>query len=120
MVLSLASGSPEVLRTPVHFERRWIGMSMPARLVMSVSSKTHLHLSSGTEKTKLAGFPEFHRLALNAATANLQLQGKIKGSSDAPHSVCQASENGQTSAAEYMSAPQQARERHMLRIQVDL
>ena len=120
VVLSLASGSPEVLRTLVHIERRWIGMSMPARLVMSVSSKTHLDLSSGTEETKPAGFPEFHRLALNAATAKLQMQGKIKGSSNAPHSDCQASEDGQNSAAEYISAPQQARERHILRIQVDL
>lgn len=92
---------------------------MPARLVMSVSNETLLHLGFGTEKMKFAGFPEFHRLALNTATATLQMQGKIKGSSEAPHSDCQASENGLSSAANIF-AQQQALESHTLRIQVNL
>lgn len=59
-------------------------------------------------------------MALNNATATLQMQGKIKGVSEPPHSDCQPSGDFmQTSAAEHV-LDEMAEGLHGLRIQIDL
>ena len=45
--------------------------------------------------TGQVGFPKFHRMALNNATAVLQVQGKILGVSIPPHSDCNYDESSE-------------------------
>ena len=70
--------------------------------------------------TEPIGFPEFHRYALNKATSILQMQGKIKGASEAPHSDCQPSDYGISPLAEHMFIQENFESNHGLRIQIEL
>ncbi|KAH8698993.1 hypothetical protein BGW36DRAFT_406841 [Talaromyces proteolyticus] len=69
--------------------------------------------------TGTVGFPEFHRLALNNATATLQMLGKIKGVSEPPHSDCQPSGDFMQTSDSFYIYDESAEIHQGLRIQVD-